>query len=461
LPPLNPARSLFFNVAFRYHEPLNTGSQLPFFSDVQQAASLMSGDLSPFYASVDFVKLAGGKDDNSQIPVKGFMSRILVSHFEPAEGRGTATSLGKSCAQPCIPQFAGRLQPYEIYVPSKTPPAAGYGLTIDLHSADASYARWLGNDRHVEFGERGTGSIVITPNARGLRSGYGAEAGADTFEVWADVARLYKIDADYVSLAGVSMGSMGSFKFAGQFPDLFAALAVSVGCPSDPVMMNHREVPAFIHTGDVDVTTNCHPGNKVLDKYLALNQQYTWWNFLEQPHPFSSRPKSWQPFADFLGMKKRAADPPHVIYAYNADMDEPKYGINSDHAYWVSHVQIRDMNHKLAVDPSASANAIAAAPPYGIIDAFSYGMGAGDRIVNSVEKGKGVYKFGADDYPWPNYNSQEETWGAAPKIPVRNAVTIDPKGARVTCDATVKVDSDGPIKVNMLGCGNVKTVAAR
>jgi len=475
LPPLNPARSLFFNVAYRYHEPLNTGSLLPFFSDVQQAEVLMSGDLSPFYASVDFVKLASGRDDNSQVPAKGFMSRILVSHFEPAQGRGTATNLGKSCAQPCIPQFAGRLQPYEIYVPAKTPPASGYGLTIDLHSADASYARWLGNARHVEFGERGTGSIVITPNGRGLRSGYLAESAADPFEVWADVARHYKIDNDYVSLAGVSMGAMGSFKFAGQFPDLFAAMAVSVGCPSDPIMVGHREVPAFIHTGDVDTTTNCHPGNKVLEKYLTLNQQYTWWNFLEHPHPFSSRPKSWQPFADYLGMKKRAADPPHVTFAYNADLNEPRFGINSDHAYWISHVAIRDMSHKLQANPPVGANPPANAasasngPAYGIIDVVSYGMGRGDRVVNPVETGKGVYKFGTDDYPWPNYNSREETWGAAPTTPVRNvldvkaeniaSVTIDPKRAKVTCGATVNVASDGPIEVHLVGCSNVKTVA--
>jgi pimeloyl-ACP methyl ester carboxylesterase len=430
----------------------------------------MKGDLSPFYANVDFVKLAGGKDDNSQVPTKGFMSRILVSHFESAQGRGTAGNLGQACAQPCIPQFAGRLQPYEIYVPTKTPPSSGYGLTIDLHSASANYARWLGGSRHVQFGERGTGSIVITSNGRGLTSGYWAEAAADPFEAWADVARLYKIDPDYVALAGVSMGAMGTFRFAGMFPDLFAAMAVSVGCPSDPVFLNHRYVPAFIHTGDVDTTTNCHPGNPVLEKYLATNSQYLWWNFLQQPHAFSSIPRDWQPFADYLGMKKRTADPPHVTFAYNANTVEEKFGVNPDHVYWISQVRIRDLNHK--VQGAASTNAIEGPlPAYGIVDVISYGMGVGEPVLNPVQKGKGVYKFGVDSFAWPNYDSQEETWGAVQKTTARNAlaikaeniasVTIDPKRAKVDCNAEIKVDSDGPIEVKMIGCKNVKTVTKK
>jgi hypothetical protein len=471
LPPLPEGHSLFFNVAFRYHEPLNVNSALPFYNDQAQSAALASGDLSPFFADVDFAKLASGITDDSGIPKKGFMNRIVVSHFESAQGRGDAGRLDKSCKQPCIPQFAGRLQPYSIYVPDKEPPASGYGLTLDLHSASATYARWVGQQRMVEEGERGTGSIVVTPFGRGLTGGYYGQSGADVFEVWADVARLYKIDPDYVALTGLSMGAIGSFKLAGQFPDLFAAAAVQVGCPSATVMRNHALVPFMLHTGDADVLTNCRPGDGgalVLPQWLALNQTYVWRDYLKQPHPFSSIPRDWQPYADFLGMKKRASDPAHVVYGVDADMDEPLFGLNSDHAYWVSQLTLRDLTHHLAKDPADPVASRGEPAAYGLIDVFSHGFGKGDPVPNPVVKTSGSFSFGVENYPWPNYDQQEVTWGPAPDITASDeidvkaeniaTVTIDPKRAKVSCRATVHVDSDGPITVKLLGCPNPKVV---
>ncbi len=469
LPPLPDAHSRFFNVAFRYHEPLNTDSTLAFYNDQAQGAALAKGDLSPFYADVDFAKLARGITDNTGVPVKGFMNRIVVSHFESAQGRGDGTRLDKSCKNPCIPQFAGRLQPYSIYVPEKTPPATGYGLTLDLHSASATYARWLGQSRMVDEGERGTGSIVVTPFGRGTTGFYYGQSGADVFEVWADVAERYKIDPNYVALSGLSMGAYGSFKLAGQFPDLFAAAAVQVGCPYPTVMQNHRYVPFMAMTGDVDTTTNCHPGgNPALENWLALNQEYVWWNFLKHPHAFSSIPRDWQPFVDFLGMKKRASDPAHIVYGVDADMLEPRFGLNSDHAYWVSNVTLRDLNHQMKAAPNDPVAAGTAASPFGVVDIVSYGFGKGDPVPNPLVKGSGSYSFGVD-YPWPNYNSQEVTWGPAPNVPLRDvidlkaenvaSVTIDPRRAKISCNATINVDSDGPITVKLLGCPKPNVVA--
>jgi hypothetical protein len=472
--PLSPGHSLFFNVAFRYHEPLNVNSILNFYNDQEQSEALAKGDLSPLFASVDFSKLARGVTDDSGIPTKGFMNRILVSHFESAQGRGDAGRLDKSCKQPCIPQFAGRLQPYAIYIPYKNPPASGYGLTLDLHSADATYARWLGQDRVVEEGERGTGSIVVTPMGRGTMGFYYGQSAADVFEVWADVARRYKIDPNYVALSGLSMGAIGSFKLAGEFPDLFAAAAVEVGCPFETLMHNTALVPFMLHTGAKDTVTNCHPGPggaKVLEEWLALRQPYVWRNYLNQPHPFSSIPRKWQPYADFLGMKKRAADPSHIVYGLDGDMNDPAYGLNPDHAYWVSGLTLRDRNHHLPVDANDPVTRNEAPAPYGLIDVFSHGFGKGDPIPNPVVKSSGSYDFGVPNYPWPNYDQQVVTWGPAPTIPVRDevdikaaniaTVTIDPKRAKVDCNATIDVDSDGPIAVKLMGCSHPKIVTKR
>ncbi len=61
-------------------------------------------------------------------------------------------------------------------------------MTLLLHSLGASYNQYLGSRNQSQFGERGSGSIVITPLARGPDGFYDNLAAADVFEVWADVA---------------------------------------------------------------------------------------------------------------------------------------------------------------------------------------------------------------------------------------------------------------------------------
>ena len=125
----------------------------------------------------------------------------------------------------------GQLQPYAIYVPRKPMPADGYGLTLLLHSLGANYNQYLGSRHQSQFGERGAGSIVITPRARGPDGGYDGYAGADVFEVWADVARRYRLDGRRTAITGYSMGGFGTFKLAEQYPDLSRALSRRSGRP--------------------------------------------------------------------------------------------------------------------------------------------------------------------------------------------------------------------------------------
>ena len=110
-------------------------------------------------------------------------------------------------------------------------PADGYGLTLLLHSLDANYNQFLASNNQSQFGERGPGSIVITAEGRGPDGWYYDYAGADTFEVWADVAARYRLDPDWTAIAGYSMGGYGTYKFATQFPDLFAKAQPTVGPP--------------------------------------------------------------------------------------------------------------------------------------------------------------------------------------------------------------------------------------
>ena len=73
------------------------------------------------------------------------------------------------------------------------------------------------------------GSIVITPESRGPDGFNDGLAGADVFEVWADVAAHYRLNPRWTVITGYSMGGMGTFKLAEEFPDLFAKAQPTVG----------------------------------------------------------------------------------------------------------------------------------------------------------------------------------------------------------------------------------------
>jgi hypothetical protein len=229
----------FFNLAFRTAEPAQSVTaesgaitNPAWWRDRQQGAALAAGDISPFFANVNFANLAGGVTDNSRIPVTGPMDRILASHFEPAQGANFSSECGLQGAQQpstCVPEYQGNLQPYAVYVPSKPPPGTGYGLTLLLHSLSANYNQYYGSRNQSQFANRPQPSIVITPEARGPDQEYEGLGAADVFEVWADIARVYHLNPAYTDITGYSMGGIGSFKLGSQFPDLFARAQPTVG----------------------------------------------------------------------------------------------------------------------------------------------------------------------------------------------------------------------------------------
>ncbi|HVS29674.1 MAG TPA: alpha/beta hydrolase-fold protein, partial [Solirubrobacteraceae bacterium] len=364
---LNPAA--FFNVAFRYDEPppkIQDGSAIgnaSWWRDRAQGAALAAGDMTPFFASVDFAKLAAGANDDMPgqhggVPQTGPMDRILVSHFETAQG----TDYSSKCASTvsCKGELRGRLQPYAIYIPSKPPPASGYGLTLLLHSLSASYNQFLGSANQSQFGERGTGSIVITPSGRGLDGWYYDYAGADTFEVWADVASRYKLDPSYTAIAGYSMGGYGTYKFATQYPDLFAKAQPTVGPPglgikqppADPTggvqsdtfrqLASLRNVPFLIWDEVSDELVPYAGTVAQAQGFDALGYRYEFDSFLVGDHLTLAINDQYQPAADFLGADKVDRDPAHVTYVYNPTMDFPDVGTTADHAYWLSQIKLRD-----------------------------------------------------------------------------------------------------------------------
>jgi dienelactone hydrolase len=435
--------------------------------DGEQAAALASNDLSPFSDEVDFGKLLRRVDDDMPgrpdgVPQTGPMDRILASHFSDGQGADYARSCGTTT---CHGELRGNLQPYAIYIPHKPAPASGYALTLLLHSLSSNYNQFLSDNNQSQFGERGRGSIVITPEGRGPDGWYYDWAGADTFEVWADVARQFRLDPSHTVITGYSMGGYATWKFATQYPDLFAAAQPTVGptvlgteyvAAAPPAagestntldqLESLRNIPFLIWVASSDEivpTAGTISNARRLD---ALGYRYEYDAFAPAEHLTLAVNDQFGPAAAFLDDTTVNLDPAHVTYGYNPTMDFPADGTAAGHAYWLSGIALRDS---------------AGDPPIGTIDVRSHGFGVADPLPSATVATAGALPPG--NLGVLGYAGTRKTWGPAPAQPVADrvdidatnvkTVTIDPARARVDCNAQVNVATDGPLAVTLTGCG--------
>jgi phage tail protein X len=150
--------------------------------------------------------------------------------------------------------------------------------------------------------------------------------------------------------------------------------------------------------------------------------------------------------ADFFDHTTLARDPAHVTYVFNSEMDEPRFGMNADHAYWLSGLTL--------ADPAAGTQ--------GTIDVVSHGFGVGDPEPQPTQYSAGALTGGALA-PVVAYEQQSKTWGPVPAAPTADVleitasdiatVTIDAVRARVSCNAEIRVHTDHPLAVTLSGCG--------
>src|SRR5581483_11533418 len=459
----------FFNVAFRTAEPqpsvtAETGAvtNAAWWRDQQQGTALAAGDISPFYANVNFAKLGAGTTDNSQVPLTGPMDRILASHFEPAQGANYSGECGLQGAEDpstCVPEYQGNLQPYAVYIPAGGAPAGGYGMTLLLHSLSANYNQYYGSRNQSQFADRTNPSIVITPEARGPDQEYEGLGAADVFEVWADIARLYPLNPSYSDITGYSMGGIGTFKLGSQFPDLFARAQPTVGFESNnDVLASMRNLPVLMWNASADELVNASDYAQTAERLSTLGYRYELdvyqpcANSLCSPvlpnHLMLAINDQFAPAAAFLGSATVNFNPAHVTYVVDTGRDHPEYGIRGDHAYWVSGVTVRQSGTD------------------GQIDVFSHGFGTSDPIASGSRPGTGTLT-GGNMGPL-TYDSLTQTWGSATPALASDTLdvnatnmataTIDPVRAHVDCSAWLNVTSDGPIAVTLAGCN--RTVQA-
>src|SRR5215211_2190493 len=449
----------FFNVAFRRREPIQKPTEglavvtsAAWWRDRDQGAALARRNISRFHANVSFRKLARRVRDDRRVPRSGPMDRILASRFETAQG----ADFSQSClmqAATCRGQYRGRLQPYAIYVPRKRRPSTGWGMTLLLHSLSANYNQYLGSRNMSQFGERDGGSLVITPEARGPDENYENYGAADVFEVWADVARRYRLNPAWAVSTGYSMGGVGSFKLGSQFPDLFARIQPTVGFENNnDVLASLRNVPVLMWNNHGDELVNDAFFNATAAKLDSLGYRYELDAFQPCAHPACSPlfPNHLQlaindqyaPAAEFLGEARVERNPPHATYVVDPTRAHPHLRLAGDHPSWVSGIR-----------PRSGTEAQ--------LDARSHGFGTGDPVASPLTQvGAGTLNGG--NLGTLAYEGRSKGWGPAPSAPRGNEIDVSARNvsaaaihvgrAQVGCDVKLNVSSDGPVDISLPRC---------
>ncbi len=455
------------NVGPRFDEPLplaagvtiadtavGAAATAPWWRERQQSLQLTQGDVTPFASEVDYGKLRDGARDDSGVPRRGVLNRILASRHVLGQGLDLTKdcfdiTAGEDPAPTCQGRFVGQLQPYSLYVPEGPVPRAGWGTTLLLHSLSANYNQYSSTRNQTQLGDRGPGSVVLTPAGRGPDGFYQGLAEADTFEAWADVARRYRLDPGWTSVTGYSMGGFGTFRMLARWPDLFGRGFSVVGIPGTALdqLASLRHTPVLSWGAAGDELVNIADQREMVDALTAARVRFGHWTFPGADHLTLAANDEYGPGADYLGTHRALRNPSRVTYVVDPREDSAPGRVVADHAYWLSGLRVRG-------DAAA-----------GTIDVRSLATRRGSREVLPVEQGAGVLT-GGQNQAMP-YATETRPWGEAPERRPRNAlriraqevrrVVIDPQRAGVTCGTRLRVRTDGPLTVVLAGCGRTES----
>jgi hypothetical protein len=455
-----PTGVAIVNVGPRLHEPqpfiagatmadtaAGAAATTAFWRERQQSRQLALGDVAPFSELVDFGKLQRRVRDDSAVPRTGPIDRLFASHYSYGQGLDPkricfdlVTRVGSGAA--CTGSLVGQLQPYALYVPATPAPARGFGMTLLLHSLSANYNQYAATHNQSQLGDRGPGSLVLTPAGRGPDGFYAGTPEADTFEAWADVARHYRLDPSWSVVSGYSMGGFGTFRLLARWPDLFSRGFSVVGAPGsvDDQLASLRNTPLLSWNATEDELVNLSTTRDTIASLTAAGVRFDEHLHLSADHLTLAANDQYAPGAAWLGHDSVDRNPFHVSYVVDPSEDSRAAASVGDHAYWLSGLR-----------------------GHGTIDVLSQGFGRTDAPVLPVTSGAGALTGG--EIPALAYAAQTRTWGTpgvAPRADMLvvkatgiSAVTVDATRARVSCHATLRVTTSRPLTVTL--CGTSRT----
>ena len=408
-----------FNLAFRFDEAV-TGQNTP--PDTFQSDFIRRKLPTQYQHTIRFDDLGNGINSTT-VPATGTQVRIFASHFTlgpNGEGRDLAVE----------PSYFGQLQPYSVYIPSgHDPDGTPSPLHWAFHSNAQEHWQYNGSNYVQQIGEQ-LGAVVPTNLGRGPRNWYEQVAEADVFEVWADVARHFNIDANRVATTGYSMGGYATYRLGVFYPDLFGKALTEVGPPGDGIWVppgeptdgfetltnllleNTRNLPymnlaavqdELVPYSGPQAQNLGNPGLGLLG-FEDLGYRYRFLSFPTAEHYTLFLLDDFPMVVPFLADTQVDRNPFHVTFSYSPETDSaPEFGMVHDHAYWVSELRLADEAR------------VGDFPAKGTVDAMSLACGLADPESS----------IGADAGAQPlEYTENNRTWAAPAAVPAANVLEL-------------------------------------
>ena len=255
------------------------------------------------------------------------------------------------------------------------------------------------------------------------------------------------------------MGGFGTYKLGTQFPDLFKAIfpniapeicalpeaGAALGAHTGETGIGDafaslRHVPVLATAGLDDPLVDVAITTRSAGRFDGLGYRHDFWHF-QSTGPGEGHAEYRQFVRDEYRALNRSAsavdrDPRRVTYVLNGFVSDPRYGLRSDHAYWVSGLAL--------ADPGVS-------PPMGTIDVTSGAIPARAQEALPTENAGGALFNGARAY-----KRQTRRWRPGAPEPLSDAFamrTVNLEAAELdvrrmrlpeygTIDATVDTDAE-------------------
>jgi hypothetical protein len=240
-----------------------------------------------------------------------------------------------------------------------------------------------------------------------------------------------------------------------RWPDLFArGAAVGAAALEDQTGFTAamRNTPILSWVGALDEGTTPNLQKQAMDNQDALGLDYRFATFPTADHFTIPMNDEFGPFADFLADHVARRNVPHVTLGVVGHHDHRAAGVVADHAYWVSGLKARGKD-------------------VASLDALSEGYGRADPASLPPETTEGAIPAGNVG----PLTYVERHVGRAPAASVAKrdrlivttrhlaAATIDTRRARLSCHPKIVADTDGPVRLELVGrhCRHTVTIGAR
>jgi len=452
--PEAPEGTRVYNAAFRdiADEPILSGPDASTqWNNRRQSELLTGGDVAEFSIAVDWARLAAQESTPEPQP-RGYSTRWYVSSADLGQGMDPAARRSPGPAlQPAT--FFGRVQPYTVFVPESYTGESAVPLTILLHGGDGNHNAFIGEHRDAVFvpmcAERG--SICVMPLGRGLSSWYINEAELDVWEVWSRTAAAFLVDADRTVIGGFSMGGVGATHIVTNHPDVFSAAVIVSGAgyfntagqrdrEGAPLRAeNLGSVRTFIDSGSRDVAL---ANTRIWDATMQeAAVPYRAHYYEDADHGMLGSRIGWADAAEYVASAPpREHAPASVVFRWEPGDERADLGLPVDSAYWLSELSPRDGEARWS-RVSATAGALDTVDWRAVLTDEQRSLGDGPAQVRDQQRVTVGERAPRDEI----------------EVAVENVATatvdLDAAGADVLASTTMRVTSDGDLRLALTRAG--------